>query len=233
MEVTLKPPFPTQVAFDDARRTIVTEWAGEPLDASNAPEDVVAQTEAILGRLSAAKCRHNDIKPEDLLVRDGRVVLADYGWASPLDAPSECAGYLVMQRASLAANITKLVVAPARRRAGVGGALLAAAGKLRETLAHAAVRGDDAAAKVWIGRLDGDSNDDTNDDADDSGVKPPSMDQSSNDSDSGYVLPGAIASLSRWRSVAPVHRTAQILGVANCPRLRMLRGAGGLWFRPS
>ena len=102
-------------------------------------------------------------------------------------------------------------------------ALLAAAGKLRETLAHAAVRGDDAAAKVWIGRLDGDSNDDTNDDADDSGVKPPSMDQSSNDSDSGYVLPGAIASLSRWRSVAPVHRTAQILGVANCPRLRMLR----------
>ena len=102
-------------------------------------------------------------------------------------------------------------------------ALLAAAGKLRETLAHAAVRGDDAAAKVWIGRLDGESNDDTNDDADDSGVKPPSMDQSSNDSDSGYVLPGAIASLSRWRSVAPVHRTAQILGVANCPRLRMLR----------
>lgn len=102
-------------------------------------------------------------------------------------------------------------------------ALLAAAGKLRETLAHAAVRGDDAAAKVWIGRLDGDTNGDTNDDADDPGVKPPSMDQSSNDSDSGYVLPGAIASLSRWRSVAPVHRTAQILGVANCPRLRMLR----------
>jgi hypothetical protein len=103
-------------------------------------------------------------------------------------------------------------------------ALLAAAGKLRETLAHAAVRGDDAAAKVWIGRLDGDGpNDDSNDDAGDSGVKPPSMDQSSNDSDSGYVLPGAIASLSRWRSVAPVHRTAQILGVANCPRLRMLR----------
>ena len=103
-------------------------------------------------------------------------------------------------------------------------ALLAAAGKLRETLAHAAVRGDDAAAKVWIGRLDGDGpNDDTNDDAGDSGVEPPSMDQSSNDSDSGYVLPGAIASLSRWRSVAPVHRTAQILGVANCPRLRMLR----------
>jgi len=50
-------------------------------------------------------------------------------------------------------------------------ALLAAAGKLRETLAHAAVRGDDAAAKVWIGRLDGDGpNDDTNDDVDDSKV---------------------------------------------------------------
>lgn len=102
-------------------------------------------------------------------------------------------------------------------------ALLAAAGKLRETLAHAAVRGDDAAAKVWIGRLDGDGPNDAGADADDPGVKPPSMDQSSNDSDSGYVLPGAIASLSRWRSVAPVHRTAQILGVANCPRLRMLR----------
>ena len=103
-------------------------------------------------------------------------------------------------------------------------ALLAAAGKLRETLAHAAVRGDDAAAKVWIGRLDGDGpNDDAGADVDDPGVKPPSMDQSSNGSDSGYVLPGAIASLSRWRSVAPVHRTAQILGVANCPRLRMLR----------
>ena len=36
-------------------------------------------------------------------------------------------------------------------------------------------------------------------------------------------MPGAIASLSRWRAVAPVHRTAQLLGVANCPRLRVLR----------
>lgn len=47
--------------------------------------------------------------------------------AAPLDSPAECAGYLVLQRSSLAANITKVVVAPRLRRTGVGRALLAAA----------------------------------------------------------------------------------------------------------
>lgn len=47
--------------------------------------------------------------------------------ASPLDDADECAGYLLLQRSSLAVNITKLVVVPRRRRAGVGRALVSAA----------------------------------------------------------------------------------------------------------
>ena len=98
--------------------------------------------------------------------------------------------------------------------------LLAAAAKLRETTAERG--GGDAAAKVWIGRLD---------DSDDAHREPSpfysssfsSSDESNLSAKASYVLPGAIASLSRWRAVAPAHRTAQLLGVANCPRLRVLR----------
>ena len=98
--------------------------------------------------------------------------------------------------------------------------LLAAAAKLRETTAERG--GGDAAAKVWIGRLD---------DSDDAHREPSpfysssfsSSDESNLSAKASYVLPGAIASLSRWRAVAPAHRTAQLLGVANCPRLRILR----------
>jgi hypothetical protein len=37
------------------------------------------------------------------------------------------------------------------------------------------------------------------------------------------ALPVEIASLSAWRHVSPVDRTVQVLGITNCPRLRMLR----------
>ena len=45
--------------------------------------------------------------------------------ASPLDEPGGVVGFAVVQRSSIALSLTKLVVAPHRRRGGVGRALLA------------------------------------------------------------------------------------------------------------
>ena len=103
--------------------------------------------------------------------------------------------------------------------------LLAAAAKLREELVPGV---SPAAAKVWIGRLDDDQVAYHKPSASHSSSRSERSERSDESnlaasSSSSYVLPGAIASLSRWRAVAPVHRTAQLLGVANCPRLRILR----------
>ena len=72
--------------------------------------------------------------------------------AAPDSAPTMCAGFLVAQRSSLALSVTKLVVAPAWRRRGVGSALLAHAAQLgrhgRAQLATLHVDENNAAAKA-------------------------------------------------------------------------------------
>jgi hypothetical protein len=72
-------------AYDDATRTVVTEYAGHPIDASNVPHDVVAQLGRILDMLEEHNCRHNDFIPRNLLVLDGVVRLIDFTWAWEID----------------------------------------------------------------------------------------------------------------------------------------------------
>lgn len=68
-------------------QVLVTEYVGEPVTAHTLPLDWEAQRDRILGALRAHNCRHNDIKPAELLVHEGTLRLVDFGWASPLDEP--------------------------------------------------------------------------------------------------------------------------------------------------
>jgi len=69
---------------------IVGSWilmsdCGDPLTAENLPDDWELQAEGILSALEEAGCRHNDIRPDNLTVKDGQIRLIDFGWATGRD----------------------------------------------------------------------------------------------------------------------------------------------------
>ena len=61
---------------------IITEYCGEPVNINNVPSDHEAQIKKILRDLHGEKIKHNDIKPSEILVKDGKIHLCDFGWAS-------------------------------------------------------------------------------------------------------------------------------------------------------
>lgn len=71
----------------DGTDWIVMEYCGAELNPSNVPPDWRSQVDAIVGALSDARIIHRDIKPGNLLVRDGRLFLIDFGWAIRSDEP--------------------------------------------------------------------------------------------------------------------------------------------------
>lgn len=65
-----------------AGSTLRLGYVGEPVRRYNLPADWPAQAERILAALAAADCAHNDIKCDNLTVRDGRLYLIDFGWST-------------------------------------------------------------------------------------------------------------------------------------------------------
>jgi tRNA A-37 threonylcarbamoyl transferase component Bud32 len=65
--------------------TLTLSYAGERAAKATLPPDWEEQAERILADLERHQCRHNDIKPRDLLVLDGRLRLIDFGWATRQD----------------------------------------------------------------------------------------------------------------------------------------------------
>ncbi|MCX5578212.1 phosphotransferase [Kaistia terrae] len=63
------------------------EYVGEPTRHYNLPADWREQAERILAALASAGCCHNDIKCDNLMVRDGRLTLVDFGWATAKGDP--------------------------------------------------------------------------------------------------------------------------------------------------
>ena len=63
---------------------IQTRYIGDRLEGNNVPFDWFGQMSEILEVMSYIGVRHNDIKPHDILVRDDRLYLIDFGWATPL-----------------------------------------------------------------------------------------------------------------------------------------------------
>lgn len=62
-------------------------YLGEPLRQHNLPADWRDQAQAILAALDRAGCCHNDIKCDNLVVRDGRLGLIDFGFSTRRRAP--------------------------------------------------------------------------------------------------------------------------------------------------
>jgi serine/threonine protein kinase len=60
---------------------LITEYVGEPLDHSNIPENINQQIEKICEALMNEKIEHRDIKPNELLVKNGIIYLVDFGFS--------------------------------------------------------------------------------------------------------------------------------------------------------
>lgn len=75
------PAFPKAINYNEPLRELEIEDCGEPLSVDNLPEDWKAQLEQILVKLHDAKIMHRDIRPDNLMVKDVKIRLIDFGWA--------------------------------------------------------------------------------------------------------------------------------------------------------
>ena len=73
------------IHFDDKSRIITTEYSGENINKYNLPKNWEDQRDHIIETLRNNNCRHNDIKPNEILVYNGKLKLVDFGWASNYD----------------------------------------------------------------------------------------------------------------------------------------------------
>jgi hypothetical protein len=76
------------IHFDDINRIITTEYVGEKINKYNIPVDWEKQRDEIISILEKHNCRHNDIKPDEIIVYDGKIKLIDFGWANELNKPN-------------------------------------------------------------------------------------------------------------------------------------------------
>ena len=75
----------TPLSFDDNNKLITTIYSGEKINRSNIPNDWEKQRDNIIKVLNNHNCRHNDIKPDEILVDQGKIKLVDFGWAYELN----------------------------------------------------------------------------------------------------------------------------------------------------
>ena len=73
---------------------IVMTYVGNRLSKKNIPSDWEPQIRDIADGLERYRCSHNDIKVDEVMVKDGRISVIDFGWATginedlPTDWPS-------------------------------------------------------------------------------------------------------------------------------------------------
>jgi len=73
---------PDLIKIDDTYKILLTSYCGEPLKKENMPYDWDVQVKYIYSKLQEYGCCHNDIKPGDLLINKGKIMLCDFGWAT-------------------------------------------------------------------------------------------------------------------------------------------------------
>ena len=76
------------IHFDDKNKIVTTEYCGDKINKNNLPKDWKKQKEHILLILKKYNCRHNDIKPDELLVHKDKIKIIDFGWANDLNEPN-------------------------------------------------------------------------------------------------------------------------------------------------
>lgn len=87
--------FPKVLGFENG--VITLEDCGVPISSEGLPIDWKKQLVTILLALRAEGIEHRDIRPDNLLVKDGVIRLIDFGWArlreDMPDNPPSCLGY--------------------------------------------------------------------------------------------------------------------------------------------
>jgi RIO-like serine/threonine protein kinase len=78
---------PKLISHDMERHLVVMEYMGERLTKQNIPTDYETQVTYILDGLKQFECSHNDIKPTELLVLDGKINIIDFGWSTKIGEP--------------------------------------------------------------------------------------------------------------------------------------------------
>ena len=68
--------------IDPISKAIYMEYVGERINKNNAPENWEEQLQKILDDLRSEEIQHNDIKPTEVLVKDGKIHVIDFGWAT-------------------------------------------------------------------------------------------------------------------------------------------------------
>ena len=66
----------------DEERYIVMTYCGETLNKDNAPSDTKEQLYTILNSLETLNVAHNDINTSNVLVKDDKIYLCDWGWSA-------------------------------------------------------------------------------------------------------------------------------------------------------
>jgi len=75
-----QPGFP--VILHATESEIFMTSCGDPISLHNIPEDAEEQGRTLIKIMYERKIRHNDIHPANLFVKEGRLHLIDFGWAS-------------------------------------------------------------------------------------------------------------------------------------------------------
>jgi hypothetical protein len=73
---------PKLVAVDVNNHDIYMEYAGEPVKKETIPVNWREQVKEIIDGLRKRGIQHNDIKNAEILMKDGKIMIIDYGWAS-------------------------------------------------------------------------------------------------------------------------------------------------------
>lgn len=73
---------PKLISVDPKCNIIKMTDVGRPINKQNAPSDWICQLQKIIDTLHNENIYHNDIKKGEVLVKDGKISLIDYGWMS-------------------------------------------------------------------------------------------------------------------------------------------------------
>lgn len=82
---------PKLIGKNNKNKEIYLEYIGPRINPNNVPKDWKEQLTKILADLQKEGICHNDIKIPELLVKDDKLYLVDYGWAS-LEQDWSCGG---------------------------------------------------------------------------------------------------------------------------------------------
>lgn len=89
---------PQVLAVDEAQRSVLMSFVGEPLSPQNCPVDWEEQLEKILGVLQAHNCQHSDLSESAVMVQEGRLRLVDFGGAYFLEDAKEKESHIRSKR---------------------------------------------------------------------------------------------------------------------------------------